>query len=318
MSHIFFSYSHKNMQEAELLQNLFTKNGLEVWVDNNGIRAGSEFAEEIYNAIEQSCCLVLLLTEESDQSTNVLKEVHKADSINKPIIPIKITKFNRSQNTGYYIDRLHITTLDRIDEADKQMQKLLSDLKSYQNGITPARAAAPVRSASTAADAATAATNASRTLAAVIAVICGAVLLLAVLFLWIIPGLFGNLFDNFKVPSMPDLPGISDTKDDDEETLPIPDPNAINQIPEEFADKVALLKATDNPLELGLYTRKVKVGGMVSLNPHDTNIVIYSEDTSIAVAEGLLVKGVSPGTVYVVSVDKDWHHTTAAYLIIVE
>jgi glutamine phosphoribosylpyrophosphate amidotransferase len=62
----------------------------------------------------------------------------------------------------------------------------------------------------------------------------------------------------------------------------------------------------------------VKVGGMVSLNSHDTNIVIYSEDTSIAVAEGLLVKGVSPGTVYVVSVDKDWHHTTAAYLIIVE
>lgn len=91
--------------------------------------------------------------------------------------------------------------------------------------------------------------------------------------------------------------------------------DSTNQIPAQYAQKVqALMYGTEGRLEL--MTLEVTVGGYAT--PHQATTwgggVIYSQDTTIAVGEGFLVKGVSPGETYVIY---EYNGHAIAYRILV-
>ncbi len=90
-----------------------------------------------------------------------------------------------------------------------------------------------------------------------------------------------------------------------------------NQILPEHQNEINALKYSSD-LDLSTRTVTVKEGSLVSLpcSLAWKNIKIYSEDTTIAVGEGTLVKGVSKGTTYIIAQSKTG--TTTSYCIIVE
>ncbi len=87
MSHIFISYSRKNIRFAKNSVKALQKD-FEVWFDKNNIRAGMKWSEEIENAIETCFAFVLIMSPDSKESDWVEKELLHAQDNNRTIIPI--------------------------------------------------------------------------------------------------------------------------------------------------------------------------------------------------------------------------------------
>ncbi|MBR4050472.1 MAG: toll/interleukin-1 receptor domain-containing protein [Clostridia bacterium] len=85
MGYAFISYSTKNKDSADGIKSLFNKNGIETWMAPNDIPAGSKYAEVISKALKNCSCLVLLLTNNSQNSLWVAKKVERAINYKKVI-----------------------------------------------------------------------------------------------------------------------------------------------------------------------------------------------------------------------------------------
>ena len=84
-SFIFVSYSHKDSEkvfpEIERLHNM----GFRVWYDN-GIKPGSNWTEEIENAIKKATLFIVFMSENAVNSRNVRNEINFAFDENKPLL----------------------------------------------------------------------------------------------------------------------------------------------------------------------------------------------------------------------------------------
>ena len=70
---------------------LFRANGIDAWVDESGINASSEWAEQIVHAITECDVFILFLSKTSVESENVRKEIGVAASLNKKMIIKKLS-----------------------------------------------------------------------------------------------------------------------------------------------------------------------------------------------------------------------------------
>jgi len=72
---IFISYSSKDREQAEQLEEMLSSAGLSVWIDRVGIDAATRWSEEIVDAIDSCRAFVLILSSSSIESHNVIKEL---------------------------------------------------------------------------------------------------------------------------------------------------------------------------------------------------------------------------------------------------
>lgn len=100
---IFFSYSRTDAADFALrLAVNLKKEGFDVWIDQQDIRAGFEWDLEIEKALETCNCLLFIESESSVKSNNVLDEVYYALEQNKIVIPIII----KDSKTSFRLQRL--------------------------------------------------------------------------------------------------------------------------------------------------------------------------------------------------------------------
>jgi hypothetical protein len=85
--YVFVSYSHKD-SDAVFPEMIWLKeSGFNIWYDE-GIEAGTEWREEIAQAIKKTNLCIYFVTPDSAQSENCRKEVNLADKQQIPIIAI--------------------------------------------------------------------------------------------------------------------------------------------------------------------------------------------------------------------------------------
>ena len=82
--YIFISYSSKNTDEATNICNMLENAGQSCFLAYRDIVGGSVYAEELVNAIEKSDVVLLLLSEGSNNSPHVLREVERSCSKTSP------------------------------------------------------------------------------------------------------------------------------------------------------------------------------------------------------------------------------------------
>ncbi|MEP7254016.1 MAG: toll/interleukin-1 receptor domain-containing protein, partial [Ginsengibacter sp.] len=100
---IFFSYSRADGSAFALRLALdLKKEGFNVWIDQEDIRAGSEWDLEIEKALETCDCLLFIETEKSVSSNNVLDEVYYALEQKKKVIPLIVV----DSKTPFRLQRL--------------------------------------------------------------------------------------------------------------------------------------------------------------------------------------------------------------------
>lgn len=100
---IFISYSSKDQKEAFKVCELLEKNGKKCFIAPRDIRMGREYGEEIVDGIDGSEMMILLLSNNSNQSPHVLREVERAVSKNIPILTCKLEDVELSKSMEYFL-----------------------------------------------------------------------------------------------------------------------------------------------------------------------------------------------------------------------
>ncbi|MEP6583756.1 MAG: toll/interleukin-1 receptor domain-containing protein [Ginsengibacter sp.] len=86
----FFSYSRKDADFVKKLATDLKKTGASVWLDQLDIAPGSPWDDSIQNALNGSQGLIVILSDDSVKSKNVMDEVSYAMSQGKKVVPLVI------------------------------------------------------------------------------------------------------------------------------------------------------------------------------------------------------------------------------------
>lgn len=98
---VFISYSRKDQEQAYAICELLNKNGIPYWIDKEGKYSGSNFKGVIVEQIKKSSVVLFLSSQNSNQSSNVIKEIGISVHYQKPIIPIKLDTYSYDVNIEY-------------------------------------------------------------------------------------------------------------------------------------------------------------------------------------------------------------------------
>ena len=131
MAHdVFVSYANKDKPVADAVVVGLESRGIRCWVAPRDITPGSSWGEAIIKAIEGSQIMVIIVSENSNRSNQVVREVERAVANNVIIMPFRIDNINPTGAMAYFLSTEH--WLDAITPPlDKHINKLVSSIKGY-------------------------------------------------------------------------------------------------------------------------------------------------------------------------------------------
>jgi hypothetical protein len=148
MPDAFVSYASPDRDAAFRIVEFLEGEGVSCWVAPRDVSPGMEYGEAIIRGIEDSRVLVLILSEESNNSQFVRKEVERAVSKVKPVLPVRIREVSPSGSLEFFI-----ASAQWIDAFKTPMESQLTPLVQAIRGLAGAGAgaagapaAAPIRS----------------------------------------------------------------------------------------------------------------------------------------------------------------------------
>lgn len=110
MKSIFISYSSKEYDSAIKYRNAFIARGIDCWMAPESISVGSNYAIEIPKAIRGCKSVVFIMSENSQNSVWVQKEIGLAISCNKPVIPVAIDNYPVISPFDFFLTDVQIVT----------------------------------------------------------------------------------------------------------------------------------------------------------------------------------------------------------------
>jgi hypothetical protein len=103
MADIFVSYASPDREVAFRIVGFLEEQGITCWVAPRDVPPGVEYAQAIIHGIEQSRALVLILSDQSNESQFVRKEVERAVSKTKAVLPVRIREVTPSGSLEFFI-----------------------------------------------------------------------------------------------------------------------------------------------------------------------------------------------------------------------
>jgi hypothetical protein len=136
--HVFLSYAREDMAEVDRLAEALQKEGLAVWIDRKGVRAGN-WKDRVTEGLNHARALVVMLSPASLVSEAVRKELAFADSKKVPIIPFQLQEISDNGFPDWYgfeyrdLHR-HIIEADQYDEGIKGLVSAIANLRTHNRG----------------------------------------------------------------------------------------------------------------------------------------------------------------------------------------
>lgn len=130
---IFISYSTKNKNVADAIVADFEQNGIKCWYAPRDILPGEEWVTAITNALESAKALVLIYTDESNNSRQVMNEIAVAFNAGITIVPFRLSEEAMSSELEYYLTRVHW-----LDGVTKPLKENIEALREYVDVILKA------------------------------------------------------------------------------------------------------------------------------------------------------------------------------------
>lgn len=141
MPDIFVSYASADRDAAFRIVGFLEGQGIHCWVAPRDVAPGVEYGHAIINAIEQCKALVLVLSDQSNDSQFVRKEVERAVSKTKVVLPVRIREVTPSGSLEFYI-----SSAQWVDAWKTPMEQHLMPLVAAIKAMSSSDSA-PVRSA---------------------------------------------------------------------------------------------------------------------------------------------------------------------------
>jgi TolB-like protein len=124
MSDIFISYSSLDKEKADQLSELLASAGLSVWIDRSGLEVSTSWSKEIVQAINECKAFIVLLSQASVESHNVIKEVSLASEKRKKILPLDLEPITLSEDLEYQLAGIQRAPMSNIDSIIRTLAKL--------------------------------------------------------------------------------------------------------------------------------------------------------------------------------------------------
>lgn len=130
MTHdVFISHSSKDKVMADAICAGLEAHGLHCYIAPRDIAAGQNYAGQIYKAITNSKTFVILISENSADSSHVLREVEIAVEGGAVIVPFRTQDIALSDDLKYYLNKVH--WLDALTPPiESHIGKLVDTIKT--------------------------------------------------------------------------------------------------------------------------------------------------------------------------------------------
>lgn len=147
MTHVFISYSTKDVDEAEILVKVLEGHGIQCWYSARDIPPGApNWAADIIEAIDSCEAFIFVYSSNSNASEHAAKEISRAYDQKKRVIPFRIEDVPLSKDLAYYLSSTNwfdAITPPRRDRIDALALYLLANRGS---GTPLGQQSPPVRS----------------------------------------------------------------------------------------------------------------------------------------------------------------------------
>jgi formylglycine-generating enzyme required for sulfatase activity len=108
MAHdVFISYSSRDKAKALAICDYLESRGIVCWLAPRDVNVGEEYAVAIVDAIDSSSVVLLVETNNANDTPQVRREIERAISKQITVFPIRLEDAQRSKAMEYYIDSVH-------------------------------------------------------------------------------------------------------------------------------------------------------------------------------------------------------------------
>ena len=126
---LFISYRRVDEDFARKIHGALTNEGLDVWLDVVNIRAGDDWSDSIHRGLVGSDVMLLIVTPESMESSNVADEWKYFHSRSRPIIPVHLRTV---EDLHYQLHRLQYVDFSNQDFG-MALSKLRDEIKRLKS-----------------------------------------------------------------------------------------------------------------------------------------------------------------------------------------
>lgn len=138
MAHdVFLSYSSQDKTTADAVCAGLEAEGIRCWIAPRDIPPGSNYGAEINSALKNCAVFVLIFSKPAGDSVWVMKEVERAISYRKPVVPFRIDETTPGEGLEFYLASCHW-----LDALSSPLSKHIAVLaRSVLAFVPPDRAA---------------------------------------------------------------------------------------------------------------------------------------------------------------------------------
>jgi TolB-like protein len=133
---VFVSYASQDVETANAICQSLESQGISCWIAPRDVKAGAQYADAIVRAINDAKAIVLVMSGSAVDSAHVAREVERAASKRKPIVPFRIDTAALNPELEYFL-----SNAQWIDVPKLGMPAALSKLKDAvgQGGASPSQ-----------------------------------------------------------------------------------------------------------------------------------------------------------------------------------
>ncbi len=144
---VLISYSTKDKSVADAIVGDFEQHGIRCWYAPRDILPGEHWVTAIKNGIENAQAVVLVFTDDSNSSAQVMNEIAMAFNAGKTIIPFRLSGGEMNPELEYYLSRVHwldaVSSSSIAQDIEKLRENVQAIVKKDEPASTPKAETAP-------------------------------------------------------------------------------------------------------------------------------------------------------------------------------
>lgn len=136
MSHIFLSYSRRDLIFAQKIVGALSLKNLDIWIDQEDIPKGEDWWRRIQKGIEDADAFLFLISPDSIKSAVCNNEINHAIENSKRILPILIRDVNPQDTHSEISRRNWVYCRDSQDDFDKAISVIIEAIQTDYKWLT--------------------------------------------------------------------------------------------------------------------------------------------------------------------------------------
>jgi len=133
---IFLSYSSKDKLIADAICSRLENQGIRCWIAPRDVKPGTDYSNQIADALESATTMVMVFSSESNNSRHVKSEIDRAFSLGKIIIPFRVENVELDKGLAYYLAKTH--WLDAVTRPlEQHIDRLATTIRQISGTEVP-------------------------------------------------------------------------------------------------------------------------------------------------------------------------------------